>query len=153
MNIVSDEWQLKEINLKRMIAFKEFKEKGYEEELKKLGIIMEKFNFVAKSPLHKNPNAFGINRQHETYLEKNKKILIVAMHNPLSLKTHNFYIFDINNPNDIQFLSGIKNPFRYIHYRMKNYYLRSIEDFINNRDLRVLDKLIEVKKEMPYGKN
>ena len=141
-----------EINLKRQMAFKEFVKLGYYDQLKKLGIEIDAFNFVVKTPLHKNKNAVGIKKVHFQNLKDNKRILILAMKNPLNLKTHKFYIFDPNNQNDIQFLSGYTDEFQFLNSRLSlNVFLRSIEEFISQfhikqDDLRTLDEFLTNKE-------
>lgn len=151
MKKLNDELQEREIALKREVAYKEFQKLGYEEKLKKLGIVIDEFNFIVKTPLAKNKNAVGINKNHFQQLRDKKKILILAMKNPLNLKTHNFYVFDANNLNDVQFLSGYTDEFQFIHFRLSiKTFLRTIEQFISqfyvkHDDLRTLNEFLSDK--------
>lgn len=128
---MTDDLFTQEIDLKRDIAFKEFVKKGYLKLFEDNGIKINAFNFVAKTPLHKNKNVVGIKKSHYEYLKENNEILIIAMRKKETLKEHDFFIFHSNSEKDTQFLSGYTNVFQFINYRLsKVETLRSVKEYI-----------------------
>jgi hypothetical protein len=120
-----------EVDLKREIAYNEFVEKGYLKLFEDKGIKIDTFNFIAKTPLHKNKNAIGIKKNHYEWLKDNNAILIIAMRKKETLKEHDFFVFYANSKKDTQFLSGYTDIFQFINFRLnKVETLRSVEEYM-----------------------
>lgn len=112
-------------------AFEQFVRQGFLEKLRNAGVLMDRFNFIVKTPLGKNKWVFGIKKIHYEILNKENKILVVAIENPIKRKKYNFYIYDIKNPEDAQFNSGYTDKFQFIHFKIIKE-LRGVDEYLQD---------------------
>jgi hypothetical protein len=121
-----------ERDLKRKIAFEEFKKKGYLEKWEKKNEFIPT-NFIAKTPLRKNQDAIGMKKSHYQMICDLNLPVIIAIRKNETLKEHNFYVF--NPKTDISFLSGYTDIFQFINFRItRTELLDTVDEFLEKQN-------------------